>query len=216
MGGVRDITYHMPQINTPVVTEAAIMTKMAELNRRDFAVIFAVTGGNGTGKTHLAKRLLANLPFHQSFNLGLVTKTIRCLTDMNDVTMLENFRDVRADALFLRVIQYSCDEYQRNGVNVLIDGVQIDSEVLGDDTAILGGIILNVAKPIRLQRNDRPTTHFKRTLVVQSEADMPHYVENEGFRAIDNSGSFDETYRATLEWLDRLLDKKLDEVNDNV
>lgn len=192
------------------------MTKMAELNRRDVAVIFAVTGGNGTGKTHLAKQLLTNLPFHQSFNLGQVTKTIRCLTDMNDVTMLENFRDARADALFLRVIQYSSREYQRNGVNVLIDGVQIDSEALRDDTAILGGIILDVAKPIRLQRNDRPTTHFKRTLAVQSDTDTPEYVENDDFRIIDNNGSFNETYYAALEWLDTLLDRKLSETNVNV
>lgn len=206
----------MPQIDTNIVTEQLIAAKITELNHLNFAVIFAVTGGNGVGKTHLAKHLLTQLPFHQSFNLGLITKTIRCLTDMDNVTMLENFRDTQVDKLFLHIIQYACAEYQRNGVNVLIDGVQVDSVALHDDDHILGGIILDVEESIKLQRNDRPTTHFKRKLAIHSETDMRRYIQNDSFKVIANNNDFSKTYQATLEWFNVLLDRKLNEAQSNV
>ena len=190
----------------------AITSKINELNNLGIAAMFVVTGANGTGKTHLAKRLLTELPFHQSFNLGLITKTIRFLTDSKDVTVLENFRNERVDVLFTHIIKYSCSEYQRNGVNVLIDGVQIDTVALNDDSNILGGIILDVNDQEKLLRNDKPTTHFKRKLAIHSATDVRRYIENDTFKIIRNDGDFQETYYLALEWIEYLVDKKLSQM----
>lgn len=194
--------------------EKVISLHMEELNSRGYAVIFAITGENGTGKTHFAKKILTRLPFYQSFNLGLITKTIRCLTDMNDITMLENFRDLKVDQLFSRIIQYACAEYQKNGVNVLIDGVQIDSVELNNDSNILGGVILEVSHDAKRVRNDKPTTHFKRKLEIHAATDVRRYMSNEGFLIVDNNGDFMETYDNILRKLNQLLVAKMKELNN--
>ena len=195
--------------------EKTILSKINELNDLGVAAIFSVTGGNGTGKTHMAKYMLTYLLFHQSFNLGLVTKTIRCLTDAGDVTVLENFRNESIDKIFTHIIQYSCSEYQNNGVNVLIDGVQIDTVALREDSSILGGVILDVSVPKRIHRNNKPSTHFKRKLAIHSTTDVRRYFDNDKFKTINNDGDFLETYQAVLEQLDYLLDKKLNEIRNN-
>lgn len=198
-----------------VAQENVITRKINDLNSNGIAVIFAISGGNGTGKTRLSKEILTKLAFHQSFNLGLITKTIRCLTDTNGVTILENFRNAKVDGLFSHIIQYSCAEYQRNGVNVLIDGVQIDTVKLNDDSNILGGVVLEVSNDIKLRRNDKPTTHFKRKLTIHSQTDVRRYAENERFKSINNDGDFDNLYQSVLNWLENLLDRKLKEVSEH-
>lgn len=194
---------------TVTKAEESIALKMHELNGLGVAVIYAVTGGNGTGKTHLSKQLLTRLPFHQSFNLGTVTKTIRCLSEEKEVTILENFKNKKIETLFSHIIQYAAQEYQKNGVNILIDGVQIDTPFLQADENILGGTILDVSELIKLQRNDKPSTHFKRTLAIHAETDIRQYTENDKYVIIHNDGDFADTYLQVLTHLELLLDKKL-------
>lgn len=194
--------------------EGSIASKMQQLNDLGYAVIYAITGGNGTGKTHLSKQILTRLPFHQSFNLGLVTKTIRCLTDAHEVTILENFKNQDVDTLFSHIIEYACHEYQHNGVNVLIDGVQIDTLKLRSNRDIIGGVILEVSEATRLQRNDKPTTHFKRKLAIHAETDVRRYIETNKFAIVDNDDDFTHTYVQVLKYLGLLLDKKIREVEN--
>jgi Ni2+-binding GTPase involved in maturation of urease and hydrogenase len=189
--------------------EEQIALKMKQLNDDGKAVIFVIAGANGAGKTRLCREVLTKLPFYQSFNLGLITKTIRCLTDMQEVSMLENFESENAERIFTRVIQYSCKEYQKNGVNLVIEGVQIDCKTLQDDENILGGVVLEVKDSIKNERNNRPDTHFKRKLEVDSGVDMPTYRTNDHFVMINNDGNFIQTYTNVLGTLEGLLDEKL-------
>ena len=188
--------------------EQEITRKMRLLNKHGVAVIFIVTGGNGTGKSVIAKSLLTRLPFHQSFNLGAITKTIRFLNEDVTVSKLENFDDKHIDNLFTPIVQYSCCEYQRNGVNVIVDGVQIDTKSKSWSSLITGGVILNVNTRVRLLRNDLPDTHFKRKIDI-SITDHYEYKPSDLFYEVDNSHSFEETYLKVLDILDSALTKQL-------
>jgi tRNA uridine 5-carbamoylmethylation protein Kti12 len=186
---------------------AIINDKIAQLNKRDYAVIFVVTGLNGSGKTIVARRLLVDLNFHQTFNLGSVTKTLRYLST-EETTNLENFKNSDLNKLYTPIVQFACKEYQCNGVNVIIDGVQIDTSSTGWQESITGGIILEVPNSIKTFRNNKPDTHFKRVLYKTSEDNFA-YAPNDTFRFIDNSNDIDDTYNKVLRVLDGILSRKL-------
>lgn len=185
-----------------------INLKIDALNSCGKAALFIVTGENGAGKTVFSKKLLCDLAFAQSFNLGVVTKTIRHL-HKNQVSSLENFVDEDTDALFTEIIEFSCGEYQKTGVNVLIDGVQIDTETLQKNDDVLGGVILRASAATRTVRGANPTTHFNRKLQIDPQTDDRHYVANDKFIAITNEGTLDDTYEKILQALDNLLKEKL-------
>lgn len=193
--------------------EKQIADKINLLNTQGKAVIFVVTGGNGTGKSVIAKNLLTHLPFHQSFNLGAITKTIRFLNEDLTVSQLENFTDKNIDNLFTPIVQYSCQEYQKNGVNVIVDGVQINTRSQEWYGLVTGGVILTVERDIKLQRNDFPDTHFKRKIDIQI-TDQYRYEANDLFLAVDNSSTFVETYNDVLRTLDQLLTSQIETISD--
>jgi hypothetical protein len=194
---------------------ASIEDKMRLLNAKHKAVIFVVTGPNGAGKTAITKQLLTALPFHQTFNLGAVAKTIRYIYQDEGTTRLENFTNKKITNLFTPIVQFACREYQKNGVNVIIDGVQIDTLSPEWSGLIAGGIILDVDKETRINRNHFPDTHFNRKLEI-SLTDHCEYVDSELFVTINNSGALNETFNAILQSLDNALDKEFAKANADI
>lgn len=191
---------------------SSVGRKMRELNAHHVAVIFVVTGPNGTGKTVLTKRLLTDLPFHQTFNLGAVAKTIRYIYQDEEVSRLENFTNKKITRLFTPIVQFACREYQKNGVNVIVDGVQIDTGSPKWDEHVIGGVVLSVKDEVKFQRNQHPETHFNRKMDLHI-TDNCEYTSSDLFEQIDNTGSFDETYRRVLEYLSDSLDKRWDVID---
>lgn len=182
-----------------------VCLKIEYLNKIGVAVIFVVTGPNGSGKTVITKKLLTVLPFHQTFNLGSVAKTIRFVFRDEEVSRLENFTNEKITKLFTPIVQFACSEYQKNGVNVIVEGVQIDTVSPGWQGLITGGIILDVKKDLRLQRNQHPETHFNRAMEL-GLTDRLEYIESEYFDLINNNQNKDVTFNSTLRTLDRQLD----------
>ena len=191
--------------------ERQVSNKIKLLNRQKVAVIFIVTGGNGTGKSVMTKRLISGLPFHQSFNLGAVTKTIRYLNKSLVVSRLENFEDSKIQNLFTPIVQSACVEYQNNGVNVIIDGVQIDTKSKKWSSLATGGVVLSVEGTLKAKRNNYPDTHFKRKLDIRI-SDNHTYHPSDFFVTIDNNFSFSSSYVTVLEVLDNALDIQIDKL----
>lgn len=186
----------------------SIQEKMDRLNAQNKAVIFVVTGPNGSGKTVFTKQLLASLPFHQSFNLGAVAKTIRYIYDDEDFTRLENFTNKKTTDFFTPIVQFSCGEYQRNGVNVIVDGVQIDTSSKKWKHLITGGVVLEVDNETRILRNKHPETHFNRKMRFE-QADKIRYSSSDTFVFINNNKTKKSTFRKLLTVLSSQLDRQL-------
>jgi hypothetical protein len=182
--------------------------RMRLLNDRGMAVIFIITGPNGSGKTVLTKRLLTALPFHQTFNLGAITKTIRYMFHDAETTRLENFKNDKTTSLFTPIVQFACAEYQRNGVNVIIDGVQIDTSSEQWSEIVTGGAILEVSDAMKVQRNNKPETHFNRSMELHLTNDCS-YSPSDIFRIINNNGSIDSAFNDILAVLSECLDRQL-------
>lgn len=185
-----------------------IARKIKTLNSKGVAVIFIVTGPNGSGKTVIAKKLLTDLPFHQSYNLGVVAKTIRYIFNDAKVTRLENFTNEKITSLFTPIIQFACKEYSKNGVNVVIDGVQIDTDDQNWLRLVSGGVVLTVNEEVKLTRNQFPETHFKRQIEL-SLSDNVTYPKSPMFTTINNSGELTDTYKDVLVALKEHLDKAI-------
>lgn len=192
----------------------SLALKMQILNKHSIAVIFIITGVNGSGKTVFTKRLLTELPFHQTFNLGAVAKTVRFAYRDQEVTRLENFTDKKTTALFTPIVQFSCAEYRKNGVNVIIDGVQIDTLSSQWEGLITGGIILRVSDGLRLERNQYPDTHFNRAMEL-TITDHMHYTPSKLFIELDNNKAKEETFQDILMSLSKLLDSQLERLDIN-
>lgn len=186
----------------------SIIHKIEFLNRQRQAVIFIITGANGSGKTIFTKQLLTSLPFHQTFNLGAVAKTIRFTHKNEEVTRLENFTNDKVTSLFTPIVQFACTEYRSNGVNVIIEGVQIDTKSAGWEGLITGGVILSVDKVIRLKRNKNPETHFNRVMEL-SLTDNLSYKDSNIFETVDNNMGKEDAFSAILTSLSEKLDAQI-------
>ena len=193
----------------------AIEQKMIQLNGQHQAVIFVLTGANGTGKTVMSKRLLTSLPFHQTFNLGAVTKTIRYIYQDAETTRLENFTDEKITKLFTPIVQFACNEYQKNGVNVIVDGIQIDPSSLLWSHNITGGVVLKVNSKIKNRRNHYPVTHFNRAMDLHV-SDNYTYRSSDKFVNLDTKGQIDDTFDKILQVLSDQLDKQLSASKKNL
>lgn len=172
------------------ILERQLSRKIKRRNVSGSAVIFIITGVNGSGKSTLAKRLLNNLPFVQSLNLGFINKTWR-------------FSNITASrSLFTKIIKYFAMDYQKNGVNVIIDGTQIDCEQLSLDNDITGGVILCLPNILRLERNKSPKTHFNRTIWQNS---TQRFTPTNKIIEMPNGGSINHTYIQTLNFLNHII-----------
>lgn len=185
-----------------------ISTKMIRLNALGHAVIFCVTGVNGSGKTRFTKELLANLPFYQSINMGLFTKCLRYFRKDLHFNALENMSASEYDELYSNFIKFVADQYRIVGVNCIIEGVQIDSKNLNSEENILGGVILMTEDATIIDRGDRPNSHFLRSMLM---GDIHHreYEENKKFFYIDNNDDFETAFNNCLVGLEHLLDDAL-------
>jgi hypothetical protein len=182
---------------------------MQALNRADFPVIFLITGNNCSGKTTMARRLTRELPFSQSVNLGLVSKLIRFfLPEIPHEA--ENFDHPIPVDLFPRIVDFMVNSYYDTGVNVIIEGVQIDPQRLLDNDYAIGGAILVAPEPVLLARGEYPETHFKRKIRTLSNV---VYLPNRKFAAIDNSGCFDDTFAQVVMHLETLVDSSLERLS---
>lgn len=191
--------------------EAKINARIKRLNQAGIPIIFVVTGNNSVGKTTLSKELIKRLYFYQSVNLGLASKLIRFLKPNAKHSSLENFKDSSSKKFFKRFIDFVVNSYNETGVNLIIEGVQVDTGYFFDNNTILGGVILDVSKGNVIQRGTYPNTHFKRKIKTE---DISHftYKPNGKFAVVDNNGSLKSTYGATLEHLSQLLNNKLNSI----
>ncbi|MBN1169165.1 hypothetical protein JXA63_04720 [Candidatus Woesebacteria bacterium] len=185
-----------------------INEKIDSINKGGKAVIFVVTGNNSSGKTTITLRLLKDIKFYQSINLGLASKIIRYFRNDLIVDDLENFDGDSASNLFKNMVDFIINSYQETGVNIVIDGVQIDTDGLHNNKRVIGGVILTVKPEKAMERGDNSKTHFKRKLSKKGLKNVNYY-PNEKFQLIDNNNSIEDTYCAILNHLDRLLDIEL-------
>lgn len=175
--------------------------RILRLNEHKHAAIFMVTGINSAGKTTFTRRLLSELPFYQSANLGVVSKMIRLLRPDIPVTELENFDGNEASRIFRDAQRLMIDSYFDTGVNTLFDGVQIDPVDFAQHPHVLGGVVLNVPERLLLERGNHPDTHFNRGLKRVPTANYQTDLEGK-FAMIDNTGTKDETFIQILRHLD--------------
>lgn len=185
-----------------------INRKIQYLNKKGVPVIFMVTGNNSSGKTRLTNELIKTLDFYQTINLGLASKLVRYFRPDIDASHLENFNGNDATKIFNDLIELIIDSYSNTGVNVIIEGVQIDTAKHSKDPRILGGVILEVDQSKAIQRGINPETHFLRKLK-KKDLKRIKYEENTLFRKIDNNNSFADTYKTALDHIGKLLDDKI-------
>ena len=173
-------------------------------NELGLAAIVAVTGANGTGKTTIANWLLADLDFDQVFNLSAVTKTIQVVRPDLAMTSLENLERGDDDHIYDQVLTWAVERYVDDGVNAVIDGVQVSPPVLAPLDGFVGGVILHGAPD--LPRGDR-RRHFRRVAKVRP-ADLRSYEPAAGFASMPDCADLEMTYDAALAALARCCARK--------
>lgn len=178
--------------------EQSVQEKMSLLNNFGIPVIFCITGNFSSGKTYYAKELIKKFSFSHIVNIGVITKTLNYLqNNLNDKTKTTTIQEI---------ITKITESYSQNGVNAIIEGVQIDTEFQSKNKNILGGVILKIDKEIAKQRGNKPDTHFKRLL---SDIEDYPYKETDTFLSIENIESQKSVIHKILNHLDLLLDEKI-------
>ncbi len=186
---------------------------MNRLNIVGSPVIFFVTGLNWTWKTVLTKELLRHFNFYQTYNLGLISKTIKYFRPDLNIDSIDNFNDKdTVMSIFTELIELQIISYYQTGVNVIFEGVQIDTQALAQMSKVTWGIILTSNQKIALERWNKPETHFKRELCAEDLLDIKEsmeYQENGKFLVVNNDGVLNETLKLILDHLEKLLIKQL-------
>lgn len=178
------------------------------INKKGYPVIFIVTGNNSSGKTTVTRLLLQRLPFYQTINLGLVSKIIRFFRKDLHVNELENFESKEANHLFEQIIDFIIDHYFDKGVNIILEGVQINTEKLLPNNRLIGGIILRVDDFNRITRNKTSLTHKIRSKTPNLIENIT-YIPNRKFEIVDNNGLIDDTYSCVLRTITTQLEEYL-------
>lgn len=182
-----------------------INSKIRELNKKGIPVIFFITGNYSTGKTFFTKKLFKSLAFYQTVNLGIVTKVVRFFRP--DINMFPSnnkfFANEEWNNLFNKIIDNLISSYVENGVNVIFEGVQVDTDFLSSKPQVTGGIILHTDLATAKTRGKNPSTHFKRKV---SDLKSIKYSENEKFKIVNNNQNKEDTFEQVLRHLDRLIE----------
>lgn len=187
-----------------------INQKIKRLNQAGIPAIFIITGNNSSGKTVIAKKLIRDVDFHQTINLGLISKTLRFLEPNFKSDELDNFNGAGAQTTFDNIIGNMISSYCKTGVNAIIEGVQINTQEFSLDERILGGIVLSVEYDRAIERGQKPETHFNRAITSESMKKMNYIInKSDKFKIIDNNGSIEDSFNATIEYLEHLLDGML-------
>lgn len=187
----------------------SINKKIILLNSLGVPVVLLVTGNNAAGKTRISKALFRELNLYHHINLGIISKMIRYFRPELTPDSLENFGE-QANQTFLELINLIIEHYFTVGVNIVIEGVQINPRDYVTNPKVLGGIILDAADETLVQRGRFPETHFKRE-INYNELHREVYEENEKFKKLNNNKTIEDTLEAALEHINILLDKAIAE-----
>lgn len=185
-----------------------------QLNSLGEPVIFLVTGINGSGKTLVSHKLLRLFPFYQVFSLGTVTRTLKesgKLAENNSILVTDRLDNSPDWTMYERTVLSAVNHYHAQGVNTLIEGVQINTAELTMLDQLMGGVILSAASEVIARRSVDGSTRLHRKL---SPEDLPRvdYRANKKFMLIDNNGTLDETLAKVIRHLDNLLAARLTNV----
>lgn len=192
------------------MNKTRINQKIKKLNQAGIPAIFLVTGNNSSGKTIITKNLIRDLNFHQTINLGLISKTIRFLQPNFKSDKFDNFNGVGTHVIFDDIISNMISSYWKTGVNAIIEGVQVNTQKFSLDERILGGIVLSVRLDRTLKRDQKPETHFNRIITGKSMKRINYIInKNNKFKIIDNNGSIENSLNVTIKHLEQLLDEML-------
>ncbi len=185
-----------------------INKKIKQLNLTGKPVIFIVTGNNSAGKTTICRKLIQDFDFYQSINLGVVSKMIRYFRPDINSSSLENFDGNEATSIFKNLVRVIIGAYSGTGVNLIIDGVQIDTKEMLKENRVIGVVVLKISPTLSVYRGNKPDTHFKRQL---SRLDLKHikYWANSKFKIVNNEGRLDNTYHEVIIHLNGLLDDNI-------
>lgn len=112
--------------------------------------------------------------------------------------------------LFNKIIENLVASYIESGVNVIFEGVQIDTNFILQKPEITGGVILNTDLSIAEDRGDKPKTHFNRKVSNLMEI---KYIENQKIKIVDNNKSQEYTFEQILTHLNKLLESQLSNLN---
>jgi hypothetical protein len=123
-------------------------------------------------------------------------------------TSLENFASPIARNTFKEFVDFTIEEYCKNGVNLIIEGVQIDTERLFTNSNVLGGVILQTSKTNQVKWGKNPPTHFKREMST-TQITKVNYEENKKFKKLNNNLDFKLVITNTYEHLNELLDTEM-------
>jgi len=186
-----------------------INLEIIEYNKKGKPVIFVICGKNCSGKTVLSCSLLKKIDFYQSVNLGIISKMIRFFKKDILSEEFENFNGNRASNIFKNLVDFIIDCYAKTGVNIIIEGVQIDTESVQKNEKVLGGVILDIKPALLEKRGEKPETHFKRS-TENSRIKTVKYIPTSKFILVDNNGRFKNTVDKTLYHLDYLLKERLE------
>lgn len=169
------------------------------------AVIWIITGNRFSGKTTMATRLFRDIKlFNQYIGLGAIGKTIEYYSGIKDGYERKSITNLE---VFTKVLNSCIDRAYENGVNTIIEGVQIDTIALSKNNKLLGGVILSIPTSTKLKRGKNMKTRFK---VVLKPSDINKredwfYKENDKFKTINNSVKQDYCYGEILKELLEVL-----------
>ncbi len=183
--------------------------KIKQLNRLGKPAIFVVTGNNSSGKTTITRKLIRDYNFYQSINLGVASKMVRFFRPDINSTELENFEGKKSSDIFMGLIEIIINSYTNSGVNIIIDGVQVNTHRLFNNPKVLGGVILEIKPSLAIKRGNKSKTHFNRVLTINKLKHIT-YEANKKYILINNEAKISNTYRNVVLHLDYLLTKKLE------
>lgn len=166
------------------------------MNAAGQACIIAVTGANGTGKTTLANWMVRDLELDQVFNLSAVSKTLQVARPDLASTALDNFSDRAAAKVFEQVTNWAIRRYQEDGVNAVVEGVQVTPAVAANP-GLLTAIAL-VGRPSTRAGGDVRRRHFLRPDNPELAADVGTYPASH-FHVVRGGKALEMSYDAVLE-----------------
>lgn len=186
--------------------------KIKRLNELGIPIIFLVGGTNSTGKTTITRLLIQKCLFYQSVNLGIVSKLLRYLNPEIPFDNLENSRQSGIQDTYSKLITFMIKNYWNSGVNLIIEGVQVDTNVFNRNSMVIGGVLLLTNQTLAVKRGYMPRTHFRRTITYNEDLDI-NYTEYQNFIFVDNNGSLSSTFYHVLIHLNNILGEKISNLN---
>jgi hypothetical protein len=173
-----------------------IRRSIRAMNAAGQACIIAVTGANGTGKTTIANWMVRDLELDQVFNLSAVSKTLQVARPDLASTAFDNFSDPTATEVFERVTTWAIGRYQEDGVNAVVEGVQV-SPVVAAHPGLLTAVAL-IGRPSAMAGDGVRRRHFLRPDAPALATDVGTYPASH-FKVVNVGEGLAVSYDAVLE-----------------